>query len=341
MPEDPSYQTSYMEGISKFQGARAKAFWQDLSSLVRGKSTELLSFEDIRTRLRLKAESYRGLQDISLDHIVGSVGRYTDFTRDFLPKTNEMRERWSRVYAQINSQQGVPPIEVFKVGDVFFVRDGNHRVSISKQNGDKTIQAHVTELPTSVHLEPDMSEDEINAATSYAVFLDETNLTQTRPYHQPINLSEPSRYPELMGHIYLHAQVLERIRNQTTSMAQAASDWYDNVYRPAVTLIRKYNILQVTGDKRRTEADMYLWMIDHLREARNQFGEEAAARKFSDALVDYLTQKKIAIPPDLLQEVDDSVILSKLQVQRKLDEERQRLKGLEDSQANPEANDEG
>lgn len=325
MPDDASFQSNYMEGISKFQGVRAKAFWQELASLVRGKSTELLSFEDIRTRLRLKAESYRGLQDVPLDKIIGSVGRYNDFTRDFLPKTNEMRERWSRVYAQINSMQGVPPIEVYKVGDVYFVRDGNHRVSIAKQNGDKSIQAHVTELPTSVHIDASMSEDELNAATSYAVFLDETTLSQTRPYHQPINLSEPSRYPELMGHIYLHAQVLERVRNQPMGMSQAASDWYDNVYRPAVTLIRKYNILQLTGDKRRTEADVYLWMIDHLREARNQLGEEAATRKFSDALVDYLTQKKIAIPRELLHEEDESVILSKMQIQRKIDEERQRL----------------
>jgi uncharacterized ParB-like nuclease family protein len=339
MVDDASYQANYMEGISKFQGARAKAFWTELANLVRGKSAELLSFEDIRTRLRLKAESYRGLQDIELDKIVGSVGRYNDFTRDFLPKTNEMRERWSRVYAQINSMQGVPPIEVYKVGDVYFVRDGNHRVSIAKQNGDKTIQAHVTELPTSVHLDPRMSDEEINAATSYAVFLDETNLAQTRPYHQAINLSEPSRYPELLGHIYLHAQVLERTRNQPVSMSQAAADWYDNVYRPAVTLIRKYNILELTGDKRRTEADVYLWMIDHLREARNQLGEETPTRKFSDALVDYLTQKKIAIPRELLHEEDDSVILSKLQVQRKLAEEHERRQRQADeaSSADPPA----
>ncbi len=328
MPDDPSFQTSYLEGISKFQGARAKAFWQELASLLRGKSTELLSFEDIRTRLRLKAESYRGLQDIPLDKIVGSVGRYNDFTRDFLPRTNEMRERWSRVYASMNSMQGVPPIEVYKVGDVYFVRDGNHRVSIAKQNGDKTIQAHVTELPTSVHLRPDMTEDDLNAATSYAVFLDETNLDQTRPYHVPINLSEPSRYPELMGHIYLHAQVLERTLGHPVTTSQAAADWYDNVYRPAVTLIRKYNILGLTKDKRRTEADVYLWMVDHLREARNQYGDETSARKFSDALVDYLTERKIPIPPELLHEDDPNVILSKSQAQRMLEEERRRLAAL-------------
>jgi hypothetical protein len=335
MSDDPSYQNSYIEGINKFQGVRARAFWQELANLVRGKSTELLSFEEIRTRLRLKAESYRGLQDIELDRIVGSVGRYTDFTRDFLPKTNEMKERWSRVYAQINSMQGVPPIEVYKVGDVYFVRDGNHRVSIAKQAGDKSIQAHVTELPTSIHLEPNMSEDEIDAATSYAAFLDETNLAQMRPHHQSIELSESSRYPELMGHIYLHAQVMERVRNEPVSMSQAATDWYDNVYRPALTLIRKYDILGLLGDKRRTEADVYLWMIDHLREARQQFGEETPTRKFSDALVDYLSQNKIPVPKELLAEEDDSVILSKSQVAKMLDDARKRHEEGEENRNEP------
>jgi hypothetical protein len=329
MTDDPSYQNSYMEGISKFQGARAKAFWQELSNLVRGKSTELLSFEEIRTRLRLKAESYRGLQDIELDKIVGSVGRYSDFTKNFLPKTNEMKERWSRVYAQINSMQGVPPIEVYKVGDVYFVRDGNHRVSIAKQLGDATIQAHVTELPTSIHLSSEMSQEDLDAATSYAAFLDEINLSQTRPLHQSIQLSEPSRYPELMGHIYLHAQVLERFRNEPVSMSQAAADWYDNVFRPAITLIRKYDILQITNVKPRTEADVYLWMIDHMREARMQFGEESQTRTFSDALVDYLAQSKIPVPPALLNEEDDTVILSKTQVLRAIE-----IKRLEEEENN-------
>ncbi|MCS6836357.1 MAG: hypothetical protein NZ750_10105 [Anaerolineae bacterium] len=314
----------YLEGVTKFQGARAKAFWQEVFSLLRGQSTELLSFEEVRARLRLRAESYRGLQDIPLANIVGSVGRYRDFTNTFLPRANDLKERWSRVYAQANSMVGLPPIEVYKVGDVYFVRDGNHRVSVARQLGAETIQAHVTELPTSVRLEPGMTLRDLDAAASYAAFLDETQLDHTRPRHQSMELSEPSRYPELMGHIYLHAQVLERALGHPVSTEDAAANWYDNVYRPAITLIRKYNILDLTHDKRRTEADVYLWMVDHLREARQQFGDEAN-RRFSQALVEYLNQKKIPIPRELLTEEDESAIISRGQVMQALEEYRRRL----------------
>lgn len=317
MAEDANFRNSYLEGISKFDNARSRVFWEDILNLVRGKSTELLSFEDVRARLRLREESYRGLQDIELDKIRGSVGRYRNFTGTFLPRSKEMRERWSRVYASVNSLQGVPPIEVYKVDDVYFVRDGNHRVSVARNIGAKTIQAHVTELPTSVRLEPGMTLEDLDAASSYVAFLEESGLSRTRLHHQSMELSEPSRYPELLGHIYLHAQVLEVLRGEPIPMTEAAADWYDKVYRPAVTLIRKHNVLDKTGENsKRTEADLYLWMIDHLREIRQQYGTEASTRRFSDALVDYLRERKISVPDDLQHEDDESVILSRTQVMR-------------------------
>src|SRR5690606_21379043 len=189
MPDDFN-DVNYQEGISAFQGARMRAFLDEMSSLLRGKSTELLSFEDIRTRLRLREEYYQGLQDVPLDKIVGSVGRYREFTRRFLPKKSVAQERWSRVYAQATGMTGLPPIELYKVGDVYFERDENHRVPVAKQMGAKTIQAHVTELPTSISLHPGMSEEELDAAAAYANFLSETRLNQVRPHHQPIVLTE-------------------------------------------------------------------------------------------------------------------------------------------------------
>jgi hypothetical protein len=323
MAEDRSFQTNYIEGVNKFQGLRGKAFLQEMMSLLRGQSAELLSFEDVRARLRLREESYKGLQDIPLNRIVGSVGRHKDFTSAFLPKTNEMRDRWSRVYAKMNSLEGVPPIEVYQVDDVYFVRDGNHRVSVARQLGAETIQAHVTQLPTAVDLEPGMTLEDLDAAAAYVIFLEETELKRTRPMHQSIRLSDPSGYPELMGHIFLHGQVLETVRQQAVPMSEAAADWYDNIYRPAVTLIRKHKVLDLTGEnKKYTEADIYLWMVAHLRELRRQYGEEATARKFSHALVDYLTEKKIPIPRELLDEDDETVTLSRTQLMRKLDEHR-------------------
>src|SRR5687768_368363 len=106
---DDYNEVHYMEGMSAFQSARMHAFWDEMMSLIRGKSAELLSFEDIRTRLRLREENYQGLQDVPLHKIAGSVGRYREFTSNFLPKKSIGQERWSRVYAQASGMTGLPP----------------------------------------------------------------------------------------------------------------------------------------------------------------------------------------------------------------------------------------
>jgi hypothetical protein len=304
------------EGMSAYQSARMRAFWEEMSGLLRGKSAELLSFEDIRTRLRLREEAYKGLQDVPLDKIVGSVGRYREFTSNFLPKKSIAQERWSRVYAVASGMMGLPPIEVYKVGDLYFVRDGNHRVSVARQMGAKFIQAHVTELPTSICLRPGMTAHELDAAEAYAAFLSETRLDATRPHHQPIELSETSRYDDLLGHIHLHRSILEQQQKRTVSFDEAAADWYDNVYRPAITLIRKHGVLDRVG--KRTEGDLYLWLVEHLREVKEQFGENATARSFSHALVDFLAERRIPVPKDLLTETDRTVEIPRVQLEQKL-----------------------
>jgi len=300
----------YLEGVNKFQSARFKAFLDEVLGLVRGKSTELLSYEEVRARLRLREEDYKGLHEVPLDKIVGSVGRYHEFTRSFLPKRNAMQERWSRVYAVASGMMGLPPIELYKVGDVYFVRDGNHRVSVARQLGAQSIQAHVTELRTAIPLAADAGQAELDAAAAYADFLVVTQLSYMRPHHQSILLSEPSRYGDLLGHVHLHRAVMSQAPAPQVPLEDAAADWYDNVYRPAVTLIRKYNIMDRLP--KYTEGDLYLWMIDHLREARDEFGDEAKSRSFSDALVDYLMQKRIPVPKDLLIEKDATVELAKV-----------------------------
>jgi hypothetical protein len=314
MAEDEQFRTNMMEGAGKFQSARSRAFWQEMMDHLRGKPAELLSFEDIRARLRLRGESYKGLQDVPLDKIVGSVGRYKDFTRNFLPKSNIMQERWSRVYASFTSMEGVPPIELYKVGDMYFVRDGNHRVSVARQLGSKTIEAHVTELPTSIGLKPNMSPQELDDATAYAAFLEEAGLQRTRPHHQPMNLSEKSRYADLLGHIYIHKEILEQVEKKPITLTKAAAHWYDSVYRPAVTLIRKYDILEQSKD--RTEGDLYLWLVDHLSEVRNEFGEEAPIRKFSTALANFLEEHKLDVPDGLLEEGDKTALISRTQIMK-------------------------
>lgn len=313
----------FTEGVSAFQQARSRVFWKEIISLLRGQPAELLSFEEIKQRLRLREESYKGLQNVPLERIVGSVGRYRDFTSEFLPKNSQMQQRWSRVYAAANSMEGIPPIELYKVDDVYFVRDGNHRVSVARQMGNKTIEAHVTELPTPIDLEPGMSKKELDAATAYAEFLHATRLNQTRPHHTSIKLSEPRRYVDLLGHVYLHQRARQLDGYSDCTLEEAAADWYDNVYRPAVTLIRKYDILQLFP--KRTEGDLYLWLVDHLSEVKAEFGNGSNIRTFSHALTDLLVEKRKPVPQDLLMEKDNSVELTRSDVQAALDEYKEKI----------------
>jgi hypothetical protein len=306
-------QQDYMQGISAFQSARQRAFWSDLFNLIRGKPAELLSFDEIKHRLRLRDENYRGLHDVPLNQIAGSVGRYHEFTTGFLPKRGGMQERWSRVYAVATGPTGLPPVELYQVGDVYFVRDGNHRVSVARQLGSQTIQAHVTELPTSIMLRPGMTEEELDAAEAYATFLDITRLGVTRAHHQSITLSEPSRYVDLLGHVYLHQAVMSQEQQREVPIEEAAADWYDTVYRPAVTLIRKHNILGEKSD--RTEADLYLWMIDHLREMKEELGDDTPVRTFHDALLNYLASRRIPAPDGLVQERGETVEIARVDVE--------------------------
>ncbi len=268
---DSESHVTMVEAARDFQTARTQAFWQAAWAFLTGKSIDLLSFEEVRQRLRLRDERYLGLQEIEIDKIVGSVGRYKDFTRSFLPRTNSVRSRWQRLDAMARGTEGFPPIEVYKVGDVYFVIDGNHRVSVARQLGAKTIEAYVTELPTAVPFDVDTKPDDLMIKEGYADFLQKTHLDVLRPGSQVI-LTEPARYRQIIEHISVHKYFMGLEQKRDISGDEAVADWYDNVYMPLISLIRDYGMLsQFPG---RTEADLYAWLIKHQEALRLHLGGE-------------------------------------------------------------------
>ncbi|HVO41573.1 MAG TPA: hypothetical protein VMT34_03065, partial [Aggregatilineales bacterium] len=200
---DPDSVASAVESARNFGRARQAAFWEAVWGLLTGKSIDLLRFEEVKHRLRLRDERYLGLQEIPVDKIIGSVGRPRDFTRTFLPRTNAIRSRWQRLDALARGPEGFPPIEVYKVGDAYFVLDGNHRVSVARQLDAKTIEAYVTELPTSIPIDANTTADDLLQKEGYADFLAQTHLDKIRPDSSVI-LTEPSRYREIIEHISVH-----------------------------------------------------------------------------------------------------------------------------------------
>ena len=178
-------QLKFQMAIQDFQAARQKAGIQEILSRIAGKPNQLLSYEEVAEKLRLKIRSEAGIKPIPLAAIVGSVGRTTDFNRTFLPLRNDDSQRWARVKTIFDSGEGkLPPIEVYKVGEVYFVVDGNHRVSIARQEGMVYIEAHVIEVRTPIPFRADMHPEEIDAMiieAEQAEFLADTHLMELRP----------------------------------------------------------------------------------------------------------------------------------------------------------------
>ncbi|MCB0081672.1 MAG: hypothetical protein KDE47_12105, partial [Caldilineaceae bacterium] len=112
-----------------------KAQMQDLLGLITGTNTNLVNFEEVAKRLKIRQEVGKRLDNVPVEKIVGSLGRYHDFTREFLPRNRVNSDRWANLDAALNALETLPPVELYKVGDVYFVQDGNHRVSVARANG--------------------------------------------------------------------------------------------------------------------------------------------------------------------------------------------------------------
>jgi hypothetical protein len=252
---------------SEWERARRAASFENLKGVFSDRSTELLAFEDVRKRLRLAQKNYKGLQDVPVNQIRGSVGRYRDFTQTFLPRSNELRVRWMRVNT-LAYAKGMDPIEVYQVGDAYFVVDGNHRVSVARQMGNPTIQAHVWEFPSQVGLSADADLDEVLIKAEYADFLERTQLAQLRP-EQDIIFTTPGRYREIESQIEWYRHVLEMIDDEPTSCEDATTAWYDMIYTPAVQIIQQRGALERFPG--RTEADLFIWVWRYQEELRSYY----------------------------------------------------------------------
>jgi hypothetical protein len=264
--EDGSLLAHY-ESQEKWARARKGVLVQKVVCTFKNCSVDLIPFEEVRTRLHLTQKYCRGLQDIELARIRGSVGRYRDFTSAFLPRRDHLRQRWERVNTMVSSQD-MPPIEVYRVGEAYFVLDGNHRVSAARQEGMKTIPAYVCEFVTPVGLSAEADCDEVITKSEYVEFLNKTHLDKLRP-GQEIVFTRPGRYPELECLITMFQEALEETQGEVTSYEDALLLWFDMVYSPAVYEIKKSGALERFPG--RTEADLFIWMWQHQHRLLEQY----------------------------------------------------------------------
>jgi nucleotide-binding universal stress UspA family protein len=257
--------------IHDFQDARQRAAIQEILARLTGKSNELLSYEDVAEKLKLRARTERGVQAIPLDAIVGSVGRYTEFTRTFLPRRDGDRQRWVNVKTAMASGAGWPPIEVYKVGDVYFVVDGNHRVSIARREGMKSIEARVIEFKTDIKLTPDIQPDDLIIKAEYVDFLDQTRIQEMRP-NVDLGVTTCCQYEKLLDEIRVCQHHLQEEQQRDVSFQDSAGYWYDTIYIPLAETIRDRGLLRWFPD--RTLTDLYIWISENRAALEKELGWE-------------------------------------------------------------------
>ena len=260
------------QAIDDFQRARAQASLQKIGARLRGQPIDLLSFDDVAERLQVTGKAAGGQRRIPLTSIVCSVGRYNDFTRTFLPRLKSDAQRWASV--KVAGAAGIlPPIAVYQIGDAYFVLDGNHRVSIARQQGVTHIDAVITVVRTRVPMAPDDDPDTLIVKTEHARFLADTRLDAARP-EADVRVSAAGQYAHLENLIEVHRYFLEEREERAVGDREAVTRWYDEAYLPVVEVIREQGILRYFPG--RTEADFYVWIATHQAQLRNELGWQVA-----------------------------------------------------------------
>jgi len=267
-----------------FQQAHRKSFWRSVLSWFTGKDNDLLPFDDVRAQLPMNGQHYIGIRQIPIDQIIGSVSRYADFDRAFLPRVTHTRSRWESIDQAQMLDVILPPIEVYKIGETYFVKDGNHRVSVARERGQAFIDAEVIEIDVPVPIGPDVRLADLVLKRELALFLQQTRLTDYYP-EAHFELTLAGQYDKLLEHISTHRWFMGERLDREVSDEEAVRGWYEEVYLPLVKVIREQNILEHFPT--RTETDLYLFIIEHLYFLRMEYNQqeislEEAAEHFTE-----------------------------------------------------------
>lgn len=267
------------EAETDFERARTKEILNRIMGLLWPKKQELLSFEEVRSLLQPKAEAYQGLKVVPINKIVGSEGRYQDFNKQFLPRKEHLRHRWTRVDEARLQDIVLPPIKLYELGGAYFVRDGNHRVSVAKSQGVEAIDAEVTSLDAKIRILPNFSKEDLYNAVldyEYANFLEKTHVKELFP-EADLRLTCTGRYDEIMYHIFVHKYFINQDYEEELPFSEAVKSWYRNVYYPIHLIVEEENLLSRFPGK--TEADLYVWIVKHWHFLKERYGEDISAKE--------------------------------------------------------------
>ena len=265
-----------------FQRARFRAFLNRVWGALSGQRSTLLSYDEIKEKLHVGGPIYRGIKTIPVDQIAGSLNRYHEFDSVFLPASDALANRWQSVNRAFYQEISLPPVVLYKVGEVYFVVDGHHRVSVARRQGQLYIEAVVRECATRVNITPNLRTEDLEILGNKVNFLERTSIDRLIP-EANIKLTIPDGFDRMLEHIAVHCYFMGLDCKRDISEEEAIKHWYETVYMPIVHVIRETEILKEFPDK--TEGDLYLWVLDHQHYLEQEEGQplqppQEAARQF-------------------------------------------------------------
>lgn len=246
-----------------FNKAFNKAKLQAVFARLHNANPQLLSLYEVTKLIKPMKETYLGIKPIKVSKIIGSESRYSDFSLAFMPKNYKLRGRWQSIEKANERDIILPPISVFKVGNAYFVRDGNHRVSVAKTMGIEFIDAEIVELDSKIKLHPGMTTKQIASEVvqwERERFLAQYDVSNSFPISE-IRFTSIGSYPELINHILVHKYYINQDRDYEISFQEAAKSWYEHVYCPITESISKEHMQLYFPGK--TKSDLYLWIVRH------------------------------------------------------------------------------
>lgn len=246
---------SQADAQGDFSRARRARLLADIGRRLRREPDDvglILPFEEVVEALGVVGREDRGLQIVALDAIVGTVDRAADFDRGFRPTSPRLRSRWERIAAAQRRGESLPPISLYKVGDLYFVRDGHHRVSVAKSLGREDIDAYVVEVQTRVQLGRDVRVGDLPLKDHERLFRERVPLG--REERARIAVSDPWDYGRLAESVEAWGFRAMQDRGSYMDRREVAHVWFTAEYLPVVEMLGAGDLI----DRGETETDAYM-----------------------------------------------------------------------------------
>ena len=285
MNEKTPVALDYTQATENFNKARSMALFSKLSNIMNRDRDDLLSFYDVKEILKPGSQVYTGMKTVQLKQIVGSEGRYRDFNKYFHPRSEYLRSRWEQVDRARIKDIPLPAIQLYEIGGAYFVRDGNHRVSVARLQGVEEIDAEVISLSSEIKITPAMTTEDLKQAVidlEKKIFYEKTGFEELTG-DKNLNFSITGRYNKIYEHILEHKYYRNQNDSAEMPFREALISWYKDIYRPIINIINRDRLCQSFPGK--SPGDLYIWIVSHWdfmkRKKGDQYTISAAAKDFS------------------------------------------------------------